>query len=148
MLRQGMVEATATYIIEVVGQWVIRFNDVVYFLFETVRVPVFHLSENWTENRTENRFHIPVRAVNSIPVHKTIYWIGTRNNHSAQHVHVYLPIFQVAYLPSGASLVCGLASGRSDLVKYRGVATFLRAWLVATAMKTVFPQVDYRELSN
>ena len=125
-----------------VGQWVIRFNDVVYFLFETVRVPVFHLSENWTENR----FHIPVHAVNSVPVHKTIYWIGTRNNQCS--TCTYLPIFQVAYLPSGASLVCGLASGRSDLVKYRGVATFLRAWLVATAMKTVFPQVDYRELSN
>ena len=33
--------------------------------FDTVRVPVFHL----LENRTENRFNIPV---NHVPVHKTI----------------------------------------------------------------------------
>ena len=37
------------------------------FLFDTVRVPVFYLSKN----RTKNRFLVPVRAVNRIPVHKT-----------------------------------------------------------------------------
>ena len=37
------------------------------FLFDTVHVPVFHLSKN----RTENRFPVPVRAVNRVPVHKT-----------------------------------------------------------------------------
>ena len=44
MLQQGMVVArqeTATYS-EVVA------NDVIYFLFDTVRIPVFHLSENRT----------------------------------------------------------------------------------------------------
>ena len=43
------------------------FNDVIYFLFDTVRVPVFCLSEN----RTENRFQTPVRSVNRVPVHET-----------------------------------------------------------------------------
>ena len=65
MLQQGMVVArqeTATYI-EVVA------NDVIYFLFDTVHVPVFHLSKN----RTKNRFHITVRAVYRVPVHKTNY---------------------------------------------------------------------------
>ena len=38
------------------------------FLFDTVRVPVFYLSKN----RTENRFLVPVRVVNRVPVHKTI----------------------------------------------------------------------------
>ena len=37
------------------------------FLFDTVRVPVFYLSKN----RTENRFLVPVRTVNRVPVHKT-----------------------------------------------------------------------------
>ena len=39
------------------------------FLFDTVRVPVpgFHLSKN----RTENRFLVPVHAVNRVSVHKT-----------------------------------------------------------------------------
>ena len=56
--RQATVvarQATATYI-EVVVQW----RHIL--LYDTVLVPVFHLSEN----RTENRFHIPVHAV-----HKT-----------------------------------------------------------------------------
>ena len=42
MLQQGMVvgrHATATYI---EAEW---FNDVISFLFDTVRVPVFHLSK-------------------------------------------------------------------------------------------------------
>ena len=34
------------------------------FVFDTVRVPVFYLSKN----RTENRFLVPVRAVNRVPV--------------------------------------------------------------------------------
>ena len=42
-------------------------NDVIFFLFDTVRVPVFCLSEN----RTENRFQTPVRSVNRVPVHET-----------------------------------------------------------------------------
>ena len=65
ILQQGMVvarQATATYSYFEVG-----FNDVIYFLFDTVRVPVFYLSEN----QTENRFQAPVRAVNRIPVHET-----------------------------------------------------------------------------
>ena len=37
-----------------------------FFLFDTVRVPVFCLSEN----RTENRFQTPVRSVNRVPVHE------------------------------------------------------------------------------
>ena len=43
------------------------FNDVISFVFDTVRVPVFYLSEN----RTENRFQTPVHAVNRVPVHET-----------------------------------------------------------------------------
>ena len=43
------------------------FNDAISFLFDTVRVPVFHLSKN----RTENWFHVLVRAINPVPVHKT-----------------------------------------------------------------------------
>ena len=64
MLPQAMViarHATATYIVK---SW---FNDVIYFLFDTVGVPVFHLSQN----RTEIRFPVPVRAVNRVQVHKT-----------------------------------------------------------------------------
>ena len=62
MLQQGMVvarQATATS-----KSW---FNDVIWFLFDTVRVPVFYLSKK----RTENRFPVPVRAVNHVPVHET-----------------------------------------------------------------------------
>ena len=69
-LRQGMVvgrHATVTYI-EVVVQCHI-------FLFDTVRIPVFHLSKN----RTENRFHIPVHAVNRVQVHKTIVITETQH---------------------------------------------------------------------
>ena len=39
------------------------------FLFDIVRIQVFHLSKN----RTENRFPVPVRVVNRVPVHKTAH---------------------------------------------------------------------------
>ena len=51
--------------------------DTIFLLFDTVRVPVFHSSKN----RTENRFHIPVSAVNRVPVHKTNYqWLHRKIN--------------------------------------------------------------------
>ena len=62
ILRQGMVvarQATATYI-EVVVQ---LFHIYIFSIWYAV----FHLSKN----RTENRFPVPVRAVNRVPVHKT-----------------------------------------------------------------------------
>ena len=65
MLQQGMVVArqtTDTYIVVV-------FQRCHIFLFDTVRVQVFHLSKT----RIENRFPVPIRAVNRIPVHKTDY---------------------------------------------------------------------------
>ena len=43
------------------------------FLFDTVRVPVFHLSKN----RTGNRFLVPVCTVNRVPVHKTSNMMAT-----------------------------------------------------------------------
>ena len=48
--------------------WIREMSMISYiFLFDTVRVPVFYLSKN----RTENRFLVPVCAVNRVPVHKT-----------------------------------------------------------------------------
>ena len=76
MLRQGMVFLPARQLLLILKSW---FNDLVYFLFDTVRVPVFYLSKN----RTENRFLVPVRAVNRVPVHKTnenqtfVSWLTT-----------------------------------------------------------------------
>ena len=43
MLRQGMVVARHAVLLLVVKAW---FDDVMYFSFDTVRVPVFHLSKN------------------------------------------------------------------------------------------------------
>ena len=62
MLRQGMVFARQT-----TATWS-RGSMISYILlFGTVRVPVFYLSKN----RTENRFLVPVRVVNRVLVHKT-----------------------------------------------------------------------------
>ena len=43
------------------------------FLFDTICVPVFHLSKN----RTGNRFLVPVCTVNRVPVHKTSNMMAT-----------------------------------------------------------------------
>ena len=55
---------------------ILKFNDVIYFLFDTVRLPVSHLSKN----RTENRFHAPVHAVNRAPVHKTTIQLWSQSS--------------------------------------------------------------------
>ena len=55
-------------LLRIVKSW---FNDVIYFSFYTVRVLVFTCQKNLTENR----FHIPLRAVNRLLVHKTSVFV-------------------------------------------------------------------------
>ena len=80
MLRQGMDRQRLVAL----KSW---FNDVIYFLFDTVRVPVFCLSEN----RTENRFQTPVRSVNRVPVHETSKYMCTSLDETPDSIHDNLP---------------------------------------------------------
>ena len=78
-----------------------------------------------------------------------IYRIGTRNNHTL--LNILLSTNRSSHISAlcyGPSLVCGLSSGRSDLVKYRGVVYIPEGMTSCQGNEDSLPKlttpVDYR----